>query len=141
MKRVKIEVHQVLTMISDRGVRNVREKKYFEKEFKVSVPARQRLMAEQALNFEIHLKKGKKSDLSKCSTTYGKIIRCDYQVRVLTGFGVFCSPGPRVDMPVLIYPHEIEVPQASAPEEWDPVKMSTVDLDIQNNPPQQDYYN
>lgn len=141
MKRVKIEVYQVLTMISDSGVRSAREKKYFEREFKVSVPPRHRLMAEQALSFEIHLKKSKKTDLSKCSTTYGKIMRCDYQVRVSTGFGVFCSPGPRIDMPVLIYPHEIEVPQASAPEEWDPVEMPTVDLDMQNNPPQPDYYN
>lgn len=136
MKNIQVRLVRQIRLISNLNMTALKKKSLYKKNFKVNIPPGDRLIDDKILNLTIPLV-FKRTDLFLSSTTQGRIIQCLYKVEVYTHFGCFMSSGPKIECIFMIYPTEAIMPQASAPEEWNPVEMpeAVMDCILENSSP------
>ena len=132
LNSISIKLFQIIRVISNKNVAKVIKKSIYSSKHAMNLGAGERLLSENALNVEIPLE-FKKTDLSICGSTDGRIVQCKFEIEVITNYGMMENGGGSLDMQLMIYPTEHPAPpQASAPEEWNPTEMPLVDFDVQN---------
>lgn len=83
------------------------------------------LLNNEAIEVSLKIQK-KNQNLMLCGTTNGRIIECSYHLEISSFCGLFHSNGPSIDLVVMIFPNEIEIPAPTAPEDWNPVELGQV---------------
>jgi sporulation-control protein spo0M len=123
MKAIKLKLFQYIRLLpNDYKLPIMFKKKLWSIKKGFNLKPGNLLLKDKSITVEFPIK-FKKTDLLVCPTTDGKLIQCKYELEVSSIYGLCISPGPIVEIPLLIFPEEKIFFQPSAPEEWDPVEM------------------